>query len=156
MELARIENLLEKYFEAKTTTKEEAILKDYFSQEKVPAHLAEHKEMFNFFSNSSLETSNRTIELTKESKKTINIKWLSIAAMLVFFIGIYSVYQQNESEKEEARLAYMETQRALELISQSLNKGTDAIAHLDSFNKGTDAMAQLKTFESAQKRIFSQ
>jgi len=50
----------------------------------------------------------------------------------------------------------METQKALELISQSLNKGTGAIAHLDNFNKGTDAMAQLNTFDSAQKRIFNQ
>ncbi len=156
MELAKIENLLEKYFEAETSIKEEAILQEYFAQDEVPEHLIQYKEMFNFFSNSSLETSNRTIQLKKESKRTISIKWLSIAAMLVFFIGIYSVYQQNETEKEEARLAYMETQKALELISQSLNKGTEAIAHLDNFNKGTDAMAQLRTFESTQKRIFNQ
>jgi len=76
--------------------------------------------------------------------------------MMVFFVGVYSVYQQNETEKVEARLAYMETQKALELISQSLNKGTGAIAHLDNFNKGTDAMAQLRTFDSTQKRIFNQ
>ena len=156
MELAKIENLLEKYFEAKTTIQEEAILKEYFAQAEVPAHLNEHKEMFNFFIDSSLETSSRSIELTKKSKKSINIKWLSIAAMLVFFIGIYSVYQQNETEKDEARLAFMETQRALELISSSLNKGTGAIAQLDNFNKGTDAMAQLQTFGSTQRKIFNQ
>ena len=75
--------------------------------------------------------------------------------MLVFFIGIFSVYQQNESEQEEARLAYMETQRALELISKSLNKGTVAIAQLDNFNKGTSAIAQLQTFESTQRKIFN-
>ena len=156
MELAKIENLLEKYFEAETSIQEEAILQKYFAQKEVPEHLKQYKEMFNFFSSSSLETSNRTIQLTEESKKTISIKWLSIAAMLVFFIGIYSVYQQNETEKQEARLAYMETQKALELISQSLNKGTGAIAHLDNFNKGTDAMARLSTFENTQKRIFNQ
>ena len=156
MELAKIENLLEKYFEAETSIQEEAILQEYFAQEEVPKHLEQYKEMFNFFSNSSLETSNRAIQLTKESKKTISIKWLSIAAMMVFFIGIYSVYQQNETEKEEARLAYMETQKALELISFSLNKGTGAVAQLDNFNKGTNAMAQLRTFENAQKRIFNQ
>jgi hypothetical protein len=156
MELAKIENLLEKYFEAETSIQEEAILQEYFAQEEVPKHLEQYKEMFNFFSNSSLETSNRAIQLTKESKKTISIKWLSIAAMMVFFIGIYSVYQQNETEKEEARLAYMETQKALELISFSLNKGTGAVAQLDNFNKGTNAMAQLRTFENTQKRIFNQ
>ena len=156
MELAKIENLLEKYFEAETSIQEEAILQEYFAQEEVPKHLEQYKEMFNVFSNSSLETSNRAIQLTKESKKTISIKWLSIAAMMVFFIGIYSVYQQNETEKEEARLAYMETQKALELISFSLNKGTGAVAQLDNFNKGTNAMAQLRTFENTQKRIFNQ
>ncbi len=153
MELAKIEKLLEKYFEAKTSIKEEAVLKEYFSQEEVPAHLSEYKDMFNFFNDSSLETSTRSVQLTK---KTISLRWLSIAAMLVFFIGIYAVYQQNETEKQEARLAYMETQKALELISSSLNKGTGAIAQLDNFNRGTEAMAQLRTFESTQKKIFNQ
>ncbi len=155
MELAKIENLLEKYFEAETSIQEEAILQEYFAKDEVPEHLKQYKEIFNFFSNSLLETSSRTIALKKETKRTISIKWLSIAAMLVFFIGIYSVYQTNQTEKEEARLAYMETQKALDLISQSLNKGTGAIAHLDNFNKGTDAMAQLRTFENTQKRIFN-
>lgn len=152
MELAKIENLLEKYFEAETTIREEAVLKEFFSGDKVPEHLEKYKELFNFFDNSSLESSKRSITL---EKKSISIKWLSIAAMLVLFIGIYSVYQQNQAEKEEARLAYAETQKALDLISQSLNKGTDAIAQLDNFNKGTEAMAQLKTFEDVQKRIFN-
>ena len=152
MELAKIEALLEKYFEANTTIAEENILKDYFAKEDIPTHLIEYKEMFNFFSNSSLETSNRSIKLTKSSMR---IQWLSIAAMLVFFVGIYSVYLQNENEKEEARLAYMETQKALDLISKSLNKGTVAIAQLDNFNKGTEAMAQLQTFENTQRKIFN-
>jgi hypothetical protein len=152
MELAKIEKLLEKYFEANTTIQEERILKDYFAGEEVPAHLIEYKEMFNYFDNSSLETSKRSIQLTK---KTISLKWLSIAAMLVFFIGIYSIYQRNENEKEQARLAYMETQKALDLISKSLKKGTGAIAQLDNFNKGTAAIAQLQTFENTQRKIFN-
>ena len=92
MELAKIEALLEKYFEANTTIAEENILKDYFAKEDIPTHLIEYKEMFNFFSDSSLETSNRSIKLTKSSMR---IQWLSIAAMLVFFVGIYSVYLQK-------------------------------------------------------------
>jgi hypothetical protein len=152
MELAKIENLLEKYFEAKTTVAEEKILKDYFAEAEVPEHLQEYKGLFNFFSDSSLETSNRSIQLTR---KKINIQWLSIAAMFIFFVGIYALYQQNENEKEEARQAYAETQRALELISKSLNKGTGAIAQLDNFNKGTQAISSLQTFERTQNKIFN-
>ena len=151
MESARIEKLLEKYYEAETTLKEEKELKDYFSQSDVPTHLAEHKNMFNYFNESSLETSNRSIKL---SSKTIALRWLSVAAMLVFFVSVFSLYQQNEAEKEEARLAYQETHKALELISKSLNKGTGAIAQLDNFNKGTSAMAELQTFENTQSKVF--
>ncbi len=151
MESARIEKLLEKYYEAETTLKEEKELKDYFAHSDVPTHLAEHKNMFNYFKDSSLETSNRSIKL---SSKTIALRWLSVAAMLVFFVSVFSLYQQNEAEKEEARLAYQETQKALELISKSLNKGTGAIAQLDNFNKGTSAMAELQTFENTQSKVF--
>ena len=49
MELAKIEILLEKYLEAKTTLAEENVLKKYFSQEDVPVHLLEYKELFNYF-----------------------------------------------------------------------------------------------------------
>jgi hypothetical protein len=151
MESARIEKLLEKYYEAETTLKEEKELKDYFAQSEVPGHLAEHREMFNYFNDSSLETSSRSIKL---SSRTIALRWLSVAAMLVFFVSVFSLYQQNEAEKEEARLAYQETQKALELISKSLNKGTGAIAQLDNFNKGTSAMAELQTFENTQSKVF--
>ncbi|MGA9269092.1 MAG: hypothetical protein WBV45_00615 [Lutimonas sp.] len=151
MESARIEKLLEKYYEAETTLTEEKELKEYFSKSDVPVHLAEHKQMFNYFNDSSLETSNRSIKL---SNKTIALRWLSVAAMLVFFVSIFGLYQQNEAEKEEARMAYQETQKALELISKSLNKGSGAIAQLENFNKGTDAMAELQAFENTQSKVF--
>ncbi len=151
MELARIEKLLEKYYEAETTLKEEKELRDYFSRSDVPVHLKEDKEMFNYFNDSSLETSNRSIKL---SQRTIALRWLSVAAMVVFFVSVYGLYQQNEAEKEEARLAYLETQKALDLISKSLNKGTVAIAELDNFNKGTSAMAELQAFENTQSKVF--
>ncbi len=151
MESARIEKLLEKYYEAETTLKEEKELRDYFAKSEVPAHLSEHKDMFNYFNDSSLETSSRSIKL---SSKTIALRWLSVAAMLVFFVSIFGLYQQNEAEKREARLAYQETQKALEMISKSLNKGTGAIAQLDNFNKGTSAMAELQTFENTQSKVF--
>ena len=139
MELSKIEKLIEKYLEAKTSLEEEKYLKDYFSGENVASHLLEYKELFNFFSDSSLEISNRKIELPQ---KSINLKWLSVAAMIIFFVGLFSVYQNNITEKEEARLAYVETQKALNLISQSLNKGNEAIA-------------QLQTFENTQNKIFN-
>lgn len=151
MESARIEKLLERYYEAETTLAEEKILKEYFSGDRVAPHLVEHIDMFKYFNDSSLETSTRSIKL---SSRTIALRWLSVAAMVVFFVSVFGLYQQNEAEKEEARLAYAETQKALEMISKSLNKGTGAIAQLDNFNKGTDAMAELQNFERTQSKVF--
>lgn len=139
MELAKIEILLEKYLEAKTTLAEEKELKSYFSQEDIPVHLLEYKELFNYFDSSALDTSSKSIELPS---KTISFKWLSIAASIVLFISVFTFYQKDMAEKEEARLAYAETQKALQLISHSLNKGNNAIA-------------QLQTFETTQNRIFN-
>jgi len=141
MELAKIENLLEKYLAAETTLKEENVLKNYFSQENVPSHLEEYKSMFNFFTNSSLEVSSKSISLPENKNRSILIKWLSVAAAVVFLVSIYSVNQINIAEKEEAKLAFLETQKALNLISLNLNKGNNA-------------MAQLLTFENTRNKIF--
>jgi hypothetical protein len=139
MELAKVEKLIEKYLEAETTLKEEEILKDFFAKNDVPDHLMEYKSLFNYFNLSSFEKSDRSIALPR---KTSNLKWLSIAAMVVFFVGVYSINQNNLSEKEEAMAAYQETKKALNMISQSLNKGNSAIA-------------QLQTFEVTQNKIFN-
>lgn len=138
MELAKIEILLEKYLEAKTTLAEENVLKKYFSQEDVPVHLLEYKELFNYFTDNSSDISSKQITLPVE--KT-NFKWLSIAAAVVLFVSVFSLYQNDLAEKREAQQAYLETQKALNLISQSLNKGGNAIA-------------QLQAFENTQNKIF--
>ena len=152
MESVKIEKLLDRYFEAETTLEEEKFLKEYFTGNDVPAHLEQYRDMFGYFSESSVEVSERSLEL---GQNKVYLRWLSVAAMLIFFFGAYTVYEQNERDKEEAMLAYMETQRALELISSNLNKGTGAIAQLEQFNKGTDAMTQLNTFENAKNKVFN-
>lgn len=138
MELVKIEKLIEKYLEAETTLKEEVFLKKYFSENEVPSHLEEYKTLFSYFSDSSLDVSNKPITLSKD--RSI-ISWLAVAAIAVLFVSIFSIYQNNINERTQAELAYMETQRALDLISFSLNKGNNAIA-------------QLQTFENSQNKIF--
>lgn len=144
MELAKIEKLIEKYLEAETTLEEEKFLKKYFSENKVPSHLEEYRKLFSYYVNNSLDVSSKPITLN--GNKSINrnrplISWLAVAAMAVLFFSVFSIYQNNITEKKQAELAYMETQRALELISISLNKGNNAIA-------------QLQTFENSQNKIF--
>ncbi len=138
MELSKIEKLIEKYLEAETSLKEEEVLKKYFLQDDIPSHLMEYKYLFNYFTNNKLEKVNKTITLPR---KKINLRWLSIAAAFVLMVSTYSIHQKNNREKEEAKLAYMETQKALNLISFNLNKGNNAVA-------------QLETFENTKSKIF--
>ncbi len=46
MDFKYIEQLLERYWQCQTTTEEERILKAFFSQPQVPAHLARYRSLF--------------------------------------------------------------------------------------------------------------
>ncbi|MCF6347468.1 MAG: hypothetical protein L3J20_04110 [Flavobacteriaceae bacterium] len=144
MELANIEKLIERYENAETSLKEEQMLKEYFQQENVPAHLLEYKAYFNYFSESSTERYTKTLPV---KPRRTNWKWLSVAAAVVLMVSIYSINKPGKlsvEERHEAELAYQETQKAFQLISQNLNKGNNvAIAGLQEFGK-----AQNKVFKT--------
>jgi len=140
MELIKIENLLDKYFEAKTSIEEEKTLQKYFSQAFVPSHLKEYKAMFSYFAANKSETSKKPIKIVsaKSSKKdSKRFNWLSVsAAILLLFATIYFLKPATKLTKEEqkqAQTALIETQKAFQLISENLNKGNKAIAYLNDY-----------------------
>ena len=47
MDYKYIEQLLDKYFQCQTTLEEEQILRAFFAQEEVPAHLQPYRKLFN-------------------------------------------------------------------------------------------------------------
>ena len=52
---ADIESILERYYEGETSIEEEKILKDFFRNEKVPAHLQSHAAQFAYFADTAKE-----------------------------------------------------------------------------------------------------
>lgn len=124
-----IENLIEKYFEASTTAAEEQILKRYFAQEKVAAHLEQYRPMFAYFSMAKNEKYPKQEALNPS--KNIRFKWLSIAAAVILFFGCY--FGNQYYEKQQARLAYQETKAALNLLAQNFNKGKQKMVYLNQF-----------------------
>lgn len=136
MELVNIEKLIKKYENAETSLQEEQIMKEYFQQDSVPAHLLEYKAMFNYFDESSQESYTKSIPL---KPRRLNWKWLSIAAVVALLISVYTFDRFDtitDAERQEAELAYQETQKAFQLISQNLNKGnTVAFTGLQEFGK---------------------
>ena len=136
MELAKIEKLLDAYFEGNTSLEEERILRNYFTQDIVPANLQEYKLMFDYFANSKAEVSSQPIQV-KPIKKAWNLKWLSIAASLLLLFSIYKINLNtsdfSDKERAAAQKAYVESQKAFKLISKSLQRGNGAIAYAQDY-----------------------
>jgi hypothetical protein len=137
MELDKIEKLLEKYFEATTTVAEEEILKNYFVQNKVPAHLEQYIPIFQHFSNDKKERFTKQVSLKSEKKK---FRWAPMAAAVVLFFGIYfgrdlfeNENNMSEQELAEAKIAEKELKKALNLLAENFNRGTEKVAYLEKF-----------------------
>ena len=147
MALDRIENLLEKYFEAETSIAEEKELKAYFSSSGVAQHLEQYKPLFGYTVKAKHEQFTATIPLkTKKRKSGV---WLSIAASATVFLGVglftLHTYKQSQPQDlgviDDPEVAFRETQKALAMISESVNTGIGS-------------MGYLKEYEQSKNRIF--
>lgn len=161
MVLSKIEQLIEKYENGETTLQEEQQLKNYFSQETVAPHLEMYQTMFQYFLQTQKEQFTKDVPL--KPKKTINLyKWISVAAVAIFMLGIYIVVG-NESKtldnlSSEEQLAYNQTIEAFELLSSNFNKGKENINAIglmsNSFEKGTQNITYLNEFSKTTNKIF--
>lgn len=151
MELNKIENILEKYFQGETNIAEENELKEYFSSPNVAQHLKQYQPIFGYFS--QVKEQKTTHEIPLQTKKR-NVAWLSIAASVVVLLGIgtylytsentTSVVSQSElgtyDDPEEALAA---TQKALALLSKKVNVGIESVQYI-------------KEYEQSKNKIFKQ
>lgn len=147
MALDRIENLLEKYFKAETSIAEEKELKDYFSSSDVAQHLEQYKPLFGYAVQAKQEQFTATIPL--KTKKRKSVVWLSVAASATVFLGVglftLNTYNQSQPQDlgviDDPEVAYRETQKALAMISESVNAGIGS-------------MGYLKEYEQSKSKIF--
>ncbi|HRE78381.1 MAG TPA: hypothetical protein PLL09_11215 [Flavobacterium sp.] len=143
MELAKIEQLLEKYFEGETTIAEEIQLKQYFSTEQVAAHLEHYKPLFGFFATEKEEIFTPTLSL--KTKKRFTVARISIAASLIFFLGVIAILNYNPIKNqpkvanselgsfETPEEAFEETQKALALLSEKVNIGMESVNYINEY-----------------------
>ncbi|MDG1397411.1 MAG: hypothetical protein P8P88_03405 [Polaribacter sp.] len=128
MELANIEKLVEKYLEAETTLQEETTLRNYFKEGDVAPHLQEYAFMFNYFTTTKDETYTRTIKLEPKQSKKRNYKWLSVAASIMLLLSVF--IGKNEYDRYKAKQTYAQITKGLQLLSENLKKGENAVAQL--------------------------
>ncbi len=137
MELGRIEKLLDKYFEATTTVAEEETLREYFTADEVAPHLAKYAPLFNYLSEAKEERFTKQVPFRSRG---YYFRWMSVAAVVVLALGIYfgNNSYQNYQEQKEAEFAYNETRKALSLLANNLERGTEKVAYLNQFEEAKD------------------
>jgi hypothetical protein len=131
MELARIEALLEKYFDAETSLAEEAILKQFFTSEEVPAHMEVYRPMFVYAVEES-KLKDQTPYRIKSRKSLSPLMKIAASITVVVSIGIFArEYQQ----KKQAEYAYEQTMMAMELIANHFDKAKESISYLELYEE---------------------
>ena len=141
MELDRIEKLVEKYFEAETSIAEEKELKDYFASPDVAPHLEQYKRLFGYVVHAKQEQFTATLALTTTKRKSV--VWLSVAASVAVLLGVsLFTYQQYNQPKlndlgtyDDPEVAFRETQKALAMISEHVNKGIGSMQYLNEYEQ---------------------
>ena len=137
MELRQIEILLEKYFEGETSIQEERELKAYFSSSEVASHLEHYKPMFaNFQKQKEVQF---TKALPLQPRKQNYVKWIGVAASIAVLFSTIFYFNQNTSEDlgtfSSPEEAFLETQKALNMVSNEVNKGVESMEVLNEYEQ---------------------
>lgn len=133
----RIEELLERYFEAQTSLEEEKQLKAYFNQLEVAPHLQEYQPLFVQMFKAGQETYTKALPSTSKPK-IYYLKWVAVAAVAVISFGVF--FQPGTTSIEEAYTPeeIAAAEMALQLFSNNFNKGTQGLTYLTEFERNTN------------------
>ena len=140
MELHTIEILVEKYFSGETSIAEEKQLKNYFSSPDVAPHLEQYRAVFGYFSQAKEEQFTKTIPL--QPRKRSYVAWTSVAASVAILSGAYFFMTHEPAPQdlgtfENPEVAFQETQKALEMVSENVNVGVKGMEHMTEYNQTT-------------------
>lgn len=160
MELKHIESLLEKYEEGQTSLQEEAQLKHYFTTETVAPHLEVYRSLFTYFVSDKQHSSQRLLYTTRSTP--VQYRWFASAAVVAIMFSVFMMFTSKDEFTKlsnEEQLAYDETLKAFDLISNHMHKATVQLNALNiisnSFEKGQQNVVFLKEFNNSTNKIFN-
>lgn len=135
MELHNIKELLQKYFEGETSIQEEKKLKSYFTSKNITPELMQYQYMFGYFSEEQqTETQKEFVLKQKNTKKWL---WMVASVLIVSGIGLTLLKQPKNSENlgtfDNPEIAFEETQKALQLVAENLNRGKQKIEYIQEY-----------------------
>ena len=145
MEKEDIKKLLERYYNGETDLNEEQVLKDFFAGDDVPQDMVADRDLFLRLS----EMSSCDVDMPDDMKTRLSARideWgrqtegkriysmyryvSGVAATVLLVLGLgYSILEDRSVETvydtfDSPQEAYLETQRALQLFSDAIDKGT--------------------------------
>ena len=149
MNTERINELLERYYEALTTEAEEEELRRFFVEGEVPAHLMGERELFMQLQASAeipvpegLEDRLSVaidewaaLEERPKHSRMYRLRWISGIAASVLMVVAFSWSLYEPARKDTCATpeeAYMEAHEALMQFALALNKGTEQLAMVQS------------------------
>ncbi len=157
MDLKKIEILIDKYYDGKTSIQEENELINFFSYNDVPEYLQAEASFFKGLNSLKTETMpKRTLVLNTKKQNKAKVYRLyasiSVAATIALAIGITLFLNDNKAgvnthnednivmvknsvESADKEAAYQETKKALLLVSTKLNIGMKEMGRLSEFDK---------------------
>lgn len=139
MELSTVEKLLQKYFEAETSIAEENMLREYFTSTDVAPHLEQYKPLFGYFEAEVNQTFEKDLPL-KPRKRNV-VAWVSVAASVVLLSGLFFITNNQSAGADELgtyndpEIAFKETQKALNMLSSTVNVGVTGVAYLKEYEQ---------------------
>ena len=160
MELKHIESLLEKYEEGQTSLQEEAQLKHYFSTETVAPHLEVYRSLFTYFVSDKQHSSQKLLYTSRST--SVQHRWFASAAVVAIMFSVFMMFTPKDEFTKlsnEEQLAYNETLKAFDLISNYMHKATAQLNTLNiisnSFEKGQQNVVFLEEFNNSTNKIFN-
>jgi hypothetical protein len=135
MESAKVEQLLERYFEGETSLTEEEQLRTYFTGTEVASHLEAYVGMFTAFAKAQKETFTAPIAIPSRRR---NLSWIgSVAAVVLIAVGIFTQMQPEKVSGHYAdnpELAVLKAKQSLVLVSKMLNQSTAQLGAVKAFD----------------------
>ncbi len=164
MEYSNVSALLEKYWACETTEIEELQLREFFAahegtlppdlQEAAPLFRYYHAEEGEGYTMPELFTDVRAPWETATIVRPFWQGWMKYAAILLVGIGMGYAVQQFIQKKQmtegsayavrdtynDPKLAYLETQKALQILSKNLNRGKSQMEKLSYLKEATEIL----------------
>lgn len=163
MDSDKINELLQKYWQAETSLEEERLLREFFASEPIPEGLSETASLFQYFAIEKRITL-KDDSFDKNIRHQIKPKGkiISIAQMARIAAGLLVVVAATFFIREEVRKAYPdepedtysdpqmafeETKKALMMISNSFGKVQKQASKINVFNEAQEKIHSPATIE---------